>query len=162
MELPYGTIYVLNKANVGWSYGGYSFAFDKFDYDWWLFTEEDVFIGGEDYYKKIIEKFNSVENCGFVGVVGCHEGDYPAHCDGGMGLTSKKVLTKVKKKIGYLPHLTHTGFTPKDIRYEVIRYGEIPFTNEIHKLGFKLVPYTKEGRWGFEHNFCNPYMLFKK
>ena len=57
-----------------------------------------------------------------------------------MGLTSVKVLNELEKKFGNLP------FANQNMSQDylsIIKYGEIAFTNSIHKIGYKLTEIEK-------------------
>lgn len=161
-KTPLGKIIILNRHNVGWSFGAYSDAFKKYQkkYKYWIFTEDDIVVGSERYYSKAIERFECELNIGFVSFIGISnpEGSIfgvPAHTHGGIGLSHSKVLRKVND--GNLPH--HRGEMGKDARAykdQVIREGEIPFTNEIYKLGYKLVVYGDGKSWDLDRNLCIP------
>ena len=56
-----GKIICLNRDNIGRSFGAFSYAFSKFrsKYDYYLFSEDDILIFGENYIVKGIEIFNA-------------------------------------------------------------------------------------------------------
>jgi hypothetical protein len=144
----------VDRPNDGGSYGAYDWAYRKYRglYDWWLFTEDDVVVGGENYYDRLIEKFQSTPNCGFVATIGVEPG-FLVHAHGGIGLTSAAVLERV---FGYcggcLPHPCGSGWA----RHLAIIQGEIPFTNVIAHLGYQVVPFGLPG-WDWENNLCLPF-----
>lgn len=154
-ETKNGHIYVIyNHLNNG-SFGGYDLAFQYFrdKYYWWMFSEDDVLIYGEDYYRKHIEKF--VDRVGFVASIGIMRLEYPPHAHGGFGLTTINVLEKVvKRNNDHLPHLM-----PPYSRNKNIHHGEIPFTNEIEQLGYVLEELDPREWSQKEH--CKPYLMLK-
>ena len=160
-KLPYGTLYVRERENAGWSYGAYDYAFKNFDYENWLFTENDLFVGGDRYYKRLLKDFKSRRNCGFLGLINVAKTHWPTHCSGGLGITKKSVLNKVVERFGMLPH--HTGTVHPERLYEkndVVQNGEIAFTNAILEIGYNLETMSV-GEWGLTKNFTIPYYNYK-
>jgi hypothetical protein len=143
-NLPHGRIRVLHRKNFGISFGAYNHAFLTLrgDYDYFIFTEDDVTISRNGYAHKGIEFFNRTKNCGFVAYVGISkkaldlnfEDALSAH--GAIGLSSTVVLNRVVERVGSLPHADESS--PQTYQ-DHLRYGEVAFTNKIYKLGFKLV-----------------------
>ena len=140
-----GIFRLLERENVGISFGGYDAAFSKFgtDYDYFFFSEDDVLIFKDGYYGSFLETFNSAEEIGFVGLtmtIGkrCYRkrrggSRIPAHIGGGVGLTSTENLRKVKRVIGSLPHYVQR----REKRREDL--DEICFTAVYHvDLGMEL------------------------
>lgn len=150
-----GHIYVIHRDNTGGSFGCYHDAYIKLrnKYEWFMFTEDDLFIFGDNYYKKAIERFIS-KNLGFLSFIGIGQRDDMPHAHGGVGLTHKNILEQVLTVYGQLPH-------PRELfnKSSAIRSGEIPFTNVIHKMGYKLDLYGKES-WD-KDNLLLPYYNFK-
>jgi hypothetical protein len=143
-SLGLGKIRVLNRKNIGRSFGGYNHAFKmlRSEYDYFIFTEDDIIISRDGYASKGIQFFNQTRNCGFVayqsissiGLDYCPEDALHAH--GGVGLSNVSVLDAVVRHHGALPHADET--TSQEY-VDIINNGEIPFTNKIHKLGYKLI-----------------------
>lgn len=161
-ETRWGKIKVLANDNIGWSFGAYDEAYQvlKNDYHYWLFTEDDIFVGGNNYYSRLIEKFNEDNWTGFVALVQVVNHTYGKHCGGGVGLTSSKVLEKLNKRLGYLPHHIEeddSKLSPAEIKAKIIQEGEVPFTNEILKMGYDLIPFEQQDSWNMERNLCSPY-----
>jgi hypothetical protein len=141
--LQKGKIRVLHRKNFGLSYGAYSHAFMtlRSEYDYFIFTEDDIIIGRNGYASRGIEIFNEMKNCGFVAYQGItstaidlgQEDAFSAH--GGIGLSSTNVLDNVARHYGALPHANETS--PQTYQ-DQLRFGEVAFTNKIYKLGFRL------------------------
>ena len=70
--LQKGNIRVIQRNNVGLSFGAYSDAFKLFrnEYEYFIFTEDDLSILENNYVKKSIELFESSKNAGFLAFVG--------------------------------------------------------------------------------------------
>jgi hypothetical protein len=139
-----GIIKVLHGANWGRSFGAYNEAYQNFknEYEYWIFTEDDILVNGHNYYKIAIENFNKRENIGFVAIQGVsthgldgESGEHAKHAHGGCGITHVKILNELNKKLGKLPHCDKTESQSYE---DCIIKGEIAFTNEIMKLGYEL------------------------
>lgn len=150
-----GHIYVIHRANNGGSFGCYNDAYVKLrsKYEWFLFTEDDLFVFGDNYYKKLITKFNEYR-VGFLALIGIGHRDDNAHAHGGVGLTHRDILDQVFTVYGKLPHAKE-AFS----KASAIRDGEIPFTNVINKMGYKLQVYGSD-EWD-KDNLLLPYYNFK-
>lgn len=165
-DFAWGKIYTIVRPNTGWSFGGYNAAYQRFkdDFGYWIFTEDDILVGGKNYFSKLIEKFNSTEGIGFVSLIKICRNSYGVHAGGGVGLTHSKVLKQVDEWNKGLPHHREPDNPDLDHRYQkhdVIRNGEVPFTNEILKMGLDLVSYGDEKRWNLESNLCIPYFNYQ-
>lgn len=145
-----GTIRVLNRENRGGSFGAYDYAFRNIQAEYFLLTDDDIFIVGDKYAQKMIDRLNE-RNLGFVALHGITEGRHPTHANGAVGLTKSSILQEVMDICGKLPHHTDTvGW----FRSHIIMDGEIPFTNEIVKLGYSMENYGNG--WG-EWSLIVPY-----
>lgn len=146
-DLP-NNIKVINRNNNGGSFGVYLEVFQntKLAYDYYLFTEDDIIIGGtENYVNMIIDKLDS--HTGFVAMVGV--GQPGRHAHGGVGLVSKNTLELV---YGDTNPYMYEGFN----RRKSIEH-EIDFTNTIaEKSGLSVEPYGIE-KWDFKRNLCIDY-----
>lgn len=146
-----GKIYFFTRENVGISYGAFSEAFDalKYKYDYWYFNEDDYVIDTPNRLssdiKRLTENFSRV---GYVATSGVCPNypttEYPTHVHFGLGLSSRNVLKLVCANSinGKLPYFDDRK-THDDVS-EHERYGEVPFTNSIHNLGYDLVTTTDE------------------
>ena len=138
-----GKLKVLHRENYGRSFGGYNAAFEAFEdcYDYWLFTEDDILLNGNYYYSKLVSCFERKKNTGFVAAqalssAGLDSESNLLHAHGGVGLSHRRVLQKVKAEQGYLPHCRKGE--PQDF-HSIVRNGEIAFTHVIDQMGFGLV-----------------------
>lgn len=151
-----GTIHVMYRENTGGSFGAYNDAFLRYgkEYDYWLFTEDDIMVGGRDYYRRILEKFRARKNVGFVALVGMARHPLGTHAHGGVGLTSREILNNiVRNNNGELPY--HHGDWNKA---NVVEEGEVKFTNFIEsKIGKEIVVFHDEDEWNLETKLCIPY-----
>jgi len=149
-KLKRGVIRVLHRENIGRSFGGRNFAFKKLkdEYDYFIFTEDDTMISVDGYASIGVDIFNKTKNCGFVAYEGVSdksqfnlskEDTISAH--GGVGLSSTKVLNYIVDKYGSLAY-AKKGSSQEYA--DIIKNGEIAFTNEIYKSGFQLVSIPKD------------------
>lgn len=163
----YGTIKVLHKpGNNGWSFGAFAYAYEELrnDYEYWMFTEDDILIGGDKYYFEAIEKLNIANDNGFVAMIKVCYHPMGTHAGGGVGLSKTKYLDKVVERAGKLPHFTGVDDLNLDVlrrRAEVIKHGEVPFTNVLIELGYKIVPFGNQLEWDLNKNRILPYYDYK-
>lgn len=144
-KLKNGKIIIIQNSNDGWSYGAFNKGFEvlKNDYDYFIFTEDDMIITKNDYAKISLETFINSKNCGFVsygGITSWFEDETSkenlVHAHGAWGFTSKKILDEIYLKNGKLPHSKHSE---KKYYKNIITEGEIKFTHLIFKMGYSLV-----------------------
>ncbi len=123
------------------------FQINREKYEWFLITCDDVCLLGENYLTKIKEKWTPY--AGYIAMQGLN--DSP-HVHGSIGLTHRNILDQVCEiNNGELPH-------PKGVFVQEanILYGERPFTNLIHQLGYELVKFNDSEEWKRD-NLCMPY-----
>ncbi|HEV7744442.1 MAG TPA: hypothetical protein VGO56_05560 [Pyrinomonadaceae bacterium] len=137
-ETKNGVFKVIERENSGISYGAFSHVFDlhKDDYDFWFFNEDDYIIDAENYMLNDYHQFREIDNnAGYISESGVCDNfpltEYPTHVHFGLGLTSREILSQV----GKLPYMV-SNTDSADMHH---LYGEIPFTNEIYKLGYDLI-----------------------
>lgn len=149
-KLKNGNLYVIHRKNTGGSFGAYNDAYLALrnKYEWFLFTEDDLFIGGDEYYLKAVKKFKDL---GFLAFIDVGERDEQTHCHGGVGLSHRKILNEVMIIPRKLP--CPEGYFDKQ---QAIREGEIPFTNKIYQMGYKLKRMGEFEGWSIK-NYCLPY-----
>ena len=143
-NLKNGKIITIQNTNKGWSYGAFSRGFKELNeiYDYFIFTEDDVIISRKNYAKISLDIFNRDTNCGFVSYWGLTNhldkstgNQNLIHAHGASGFSSSKVLKKIYKKYGKLPH---SELSDKKYYDKIISEGEIQFTNVILKMGYTL------------------------
>lgn len=161
-ETRWGQIGVITRSNVGWSFGAYNEAYQIFknDYNYWLFTEDDIFVGSENYFARLIEKWSEDKFHGFISLIRIINHSFGTHCAGGVGFTSSKILEKLNKRRGFLPHHNAPDNMELDFihrKSQIIQQGEVPFTNEILKMGYDLISFSDQKDWNLEKNLCIPY-----
>lgn len=161
----YGRIYTLNRPNIGWSFGAYSDAYKTFRgrYDFWLFTEEDILVGGPNYARRLLTKWNE-GGTDFLALVKAVDHSLGRHAGGGVGFTSHSVLEKIWEEHNCLPHYKEPSNPNADVlieRDKVIRAGEVAFTNTIIQQGGTIVDFGPNDSWSLEDNLCVPYYHYK-
>lgn len=138
-KMKHGRVLVMQRENVGLSFGSYNHAFARLgaDYDYYLFTEDDIIINGDGYAEIGINTFRERENCGFVAYLAL---GYDANIKGraaagGIGVSSYAVLNHVCQVNGSLSYFNRSSL---ENRWEHILHGELAFTNDITRLGYVL------------------------
>lgn len=159
VETKNGVYKVFQRPNYGGSFAGYNYAFRNTDYWGYLFTEEDIIVFGDNYYKRIVERFKEEKDAGFLCLIDASLGRlYPIHCHGGVGFTTREQMNKVVDKNGDLPFPKMDGWDQR----RAVREGEAPFTNCYLQNGMKLFRMKEhKTEWCWE-NFAKSYYLLKK
>jgi hypothetical protein len=153
MKTANGVLKVVWRKNSGGSFGGYNWAFRNTDYDGFIFTEDDIIVAGDNYYRKLYDAMHSMRRVGYVCLIGASKKEDTRHCHGGVGFTTRKRLKLNVDKNGDLPHPHKSGW---DQRAAVLQ-GEIPFSNGIREQNYKLIVIPDMTRqWDFV-NLCKPY-----
>lgn len=149
-----GKIIVANRDNVGGSFGAYSFAYENYDYDFYLFTEDDIFIFGEEYLKKLHE-LRSEKSVNFLALVGMSDDNrHPIHAHGAVGLVDRQTLESIAEN-GKLPYYYGNEWK----RMWVIIEGEIEFTQAMIR---KRIPVGYFGHKSWDsRNYVMPYYNLK-
>ncbi len=146
-EINKGKIIIYHRNNSGLSFGAFSDAFKKYrnHYDYFIFTEDDLSIIKENYFKYSTEIFKKNKHNGFLSFISTTKikgsiakklkikKNESIGCHGFCGLSSSYVLGKVYDKFGKLPH--NDGNDYKD----GITYGEVKIPLEITRAGFKII-----------------------
>ena len=149
--IPGGKIICITRENIGRSFGAYNEAFMKFryDYDFFLFTEDDIVINQKNYLKIGLDLWKNTPKAGFVAYIGTTkigkwrwkplglDKNTAYSCHGATGLSSTEILNKVVEKYGSLPYYKGAE------RDKDITYGEVAFPNSIFQLGYKLLDLPK-------------------
>lgn len=131
------------RENIGRSFGAYDYAFRKYKeiFDYFIFTEDDVLIHGEEYATTAINEFNSYENVGFVSIIGISNkifgnSNLLPHAHGGVGISSTKILKKIYDKNN--GKLSYSIDENKQEYSDIILYGEIAFSADFLKNGYRV------------------------
>lgn len=163
MKTRNGCVRVIFKPNnIGWSFGDFNYAFNilKDEYKYFIFTEDDIFIGGDKYAKNMVERYEKDE-LGYLALLGIMFHPLGTHCGGGIGMASSEVLTKVCAfNRGILPHYTKENelkIPTLNFRDLIIKHGEVDFTNIYLQTGMKIAEYGPCKSWNLEENYCFPY-----
>jgi len=146
MKTPRGQITVLERENIGISFGAFNHVFSKYwrRYDHWFFIEDDQIIVKPGVYQKAIEQIHLDNTVGYVCAVGASlYVDAIRHAHGGVGITTRNILREVfraspcfRHPEGHLPYHWEKGYAGQ------VHYGEIRFTNGIDKAGYRLVDHA--------------------
>jgi len=137
-------VVVLRRPNYGFSFGSFSYAYDKYkNFTYYIFTEDDyVFI--RDYFDlELITRYESLPKCGFL----CsYIADRQKGCTlltddhflVSVGLTSADVLAKIWQKHKSIPHAKHGGAS------------QIAFLRAFLDEGYLLYDYASDFRIPFQ------------
>ena len=146
LVIPGGKVLILERENIGMSYGSYSDAFKKYKnyYDYFLFTEDDWLIYGEKYFDVGLNVFKKDKTVGMVAYqaktrIGKHHWEdldlnqnNAFTCHSTCGLASTEALNKIFNKFGRLPYFDGNDY------FKSIRYGECKFGSSFYKVGYKI------------------------
>lgn len=150
-----GKIIAITIPNLGLSFDGYNFAYNKFrqDYKNWIFSEDDHIIFSDNYYDLFLEEYekNIKENIGFLAFAPISS-FHIVHSGGGFGLTKREILDQIINKFGSLACLS-AGYD--------IRYSEIMFTNQIIQLGYNLIAQKTFSCYPINHDMCADHSIHR-
>lgn len=132
-----GHLRVIHRDNYGRSFGGYNSAYEQFghQYQYWTFTEDDILVLGDNYFRICIDNFEKRPGTGFVAIQGLSRHIRP-HAHGGVGTTRIDVLDRLHQTFGKLPHCERHQSQAYD---DIVLHGEIAFTNSLLRMGYGLV-----------------------
>lgn len=147
-----GRVRVLTSGNFGRSFGGRHHAYERFrsEYDHWLFTEDDILILGDKYFKVCLDTYYRRADTGFVAIQGLSD-DASLHAHGGVGALHVSVLQQLHAKLGKLPHCA--ADQSQDYN-DILAFGEVAFSTEIIDLGYRIVPVKSPTRlyaYAYDH-----------
>jgi hypothetical protein len=147
-----GRLRVLTSGNYGRSFGGRHHAYERFrsEYDHWLFTEDDILILGDRYFKVCLETYYRRADTGFVAIQGLSD-DESLHAHGGVGALHVGVLHQLHARLGKLPHC---GADCSQDYQDIVTFGEVAFSSEIINLGYRIVPVKSPTRlyaYAYDH-----------
>ena len=160
METRCGRIYCISRENTGRNFAAYRYGYETFknDYDYFMFIPDDYVMLAKGYYKESIDRYlkyeKENENCAVLALVGTGTAMYDiedllktTHAHDGISLIHKKYIEEHYEKIGPLAAATSAknvisdNYEGTDIIHEHVTGGEIPFTNNFIKLGYKIVSF---------------------
>ena len=163
-ETKCGKVYCFHRENKGKNFAGYRHGYEKFKdkYDYFMFIPDDHVILAKNYYSesllRYIEKMEK-ENCAVLALIGTGTAMYDredlletTHAHDGISLIHKKYIEEHYEKFGSLAAaddadnilLDDNGeviTTTSDIVWNHVFDGEIPFTANFIKLGYKVLSY---------------------
>lgn len=147
-----GRVRVLTAPNYGRSFGGRHQAYEHFrsEYDHWLFTEDDILILGDQYFRVCLDAYYRRRGTGFVAIQGISS-DGGLHAHGGVGALHVRVLDQLHHKLGRLPHCGPGESQDYD---SILAYGEVAFSTEILVLGYRIAtvdPPTRLYAFAYDH-----------
>ena len=154
METRCGRIYCISRENTGRNFAAYRYGYETFknDYDFFMFIPDDHIMMAKNYYRESIKRYNKKieeDNCAVLALTGTGiiNDDQTIHAHDGISLIHKKYIEEHYEKIGPLAAATSAKNVISDnyegtgIILEHVTGGEIPFTNNFIKLGYKIVSF---------------------
>jgi len=140
---------IINRPNIGGSFGAYMEVFQntKANYDYYIFTEDDVLIGGTTNYIQLMHDMMNINtNTGFLALIGLGQ---PTHAHGGVGMVSRNLLDATYDNTN--PFLFEGPYN----RQRSCN-NEIDFTNTIQRVTGKSVYTHSTTSWDLQ-NLCIDY-----
>jgi hypothetical protein len=143
---------IVFRENYGMSYGAWSDAFakNKNEFDYWFFDEDDYFFMQHDWDQYFINKFESLDNCGYLCCL-VRENHARKHAGHSVGISSKKVLLELFNKFGELPHSKMRDYGSNesegqiDQTYSIVQMGyDIYDIRDDYKVDFVWALYTED------------------
>jgi hypothetical protein len=136
------------RENFGMSYAAWSDAFDRNEdkYEYFVFNEDDYFFVENNWDSYLVNKFNSLGDCGYLCMVlrePHHWNDYKKHAAHSVGISSNFVLKQVKNKFGFLPHSKKGDYQSNE------KDGQIAQTFSMLELGFNIYDVREDYRVAF-------------
>jgi RimJ/RimL family protein N-acetyltransferase len=138
-----GTAKVIDRENMGMSFGSYNFAFEQFNdvYDYFCLIEDDHVIVKDGYYRTAKMQLENNANLGFVALVKINSRPQlrVSFAAGAVGFTTSRILKQAYDlNGGKLPHYDQTtGITTGDYALQK-KSGEYEFTGLIYSMGYTL------------------------
>lgn len=135
------------RQNIGFSYGCFSHHFERyrFEYDYFIFNEDDYFLVQNNWDRYLIDKYESLPHCGYLCPIVREPNSwnnfkrFAGHC---FGISSSINLNKIYNKYGSLPWSELND-------YVIQEKIQIEFTNVFEEFGLKLYDIREEYRVAF-------------
>ena len=147
LKLQNSDIEINIRDNIGMSYGAFSDIFGKnMDaYDYYIFNEDDYVIVQDNFDEYLVNKFESIPNCGYLCGLVREIAHFEKNRHAGMssGISSYKILKEVWDKYGELPHSKGKDYTDNEKRGQTIQ------TVAIRDLGYEIYDIREEYRMKF-------------
>jgi hypothetical protein len=128
------TIEILERPNVGLSYGSFSDAYARYrqQFDYYIFMEDDYKFCQPHF--DIIMKELMAPTCGFI----CGYMHY-AHAGVYLGMVRSSACEKIYERHGRLPYCDDTEILPPDLRYRANeQQGQIAQSRAFMEAGYEL------------------------
>lgn len=135
------------RENYGMSYGAFSDIFGRYmdKYDYYIFNEDDYVIIQDNFDEYLVNKFESLPNCGYLCGLVREIAHYEKNRHAGMssGISSYKILKEVQDKYGELPHSKGKDYLSNE------KQGQTIQTAAIIGLGYNIYDIREEYRMRF-------------
>jgi len=152
------------RKNIGISYGAFSDIFKKYQdlYDYYIFNEDDYVIVQDNFDDYLVNKFNSLPNCGYLcGLVRETSDIHAKHAGMSSGISSYTALKKVLDTYGELPHAKTGDYG----RNEVI--SQVNQSNAFIQVGYEIYDIREDYRVQMKsaekidgHNVVHRYFMW--
>jgi len=152
------------RKNYGLSYGAFSDIFKKYmdNYDYYIFNEDDYVIVQDNFDEYMVNKFDSLPNCGYLcGLVRETSKFHQKHAGMSSGISSYEVLKKIYDLYGELPHAKTTDYSNNEC------YSQVEQSNAMVKLGYEIYDIREEYRLQMKsaekidgHNLVHRYFMW--
>jgi len=152
------------RENYGLSYGAFSDVFIKNmnKYDYFIFNEDDYVIVQDNFDEYLVNKFESLPNCGYLcGLVRETSSVHAKHAGMSSGISSYKALKKVVDKFGELPHAKTGDYGSNE---SISQVGQ---SNAFIQVGYEIYDIREEYRMQMksaekqgEHNVVHRYFMW--
>lgn len=135
------------RENIGMSYGAFSDIFGKNmdKYDYYIFNEDDYVIVQDNFDQYLVDKFESIPNCGYLCGLVREIAHFEKNRHAGMssGISSYKIFKEVWDKYGELPHSKGKDYISNE------KQGQTIQTVAIRDLGYEIYDIREEYRMRF-------------
>ena len=135
------------RENYGMSYGAFSDIFGKNmgKYDYYIFNEDDYVIVQDNFDEYLVNKFESIPNCGYLCGLVREIAHFEKNRHAGMssGISSFKHLKEIWDKYGELPHSKGKDYTSNE------KQGQTIQTVALRDLGYEIYDIREEYRMRF-------------
>jgi len=131
------------RENIGLSYGAFSeiFGTNMDAYDYYIFNEDDYVIVQDNFDEYLVNKFNSLPNCGYLcGLVRETTDIHAKHAGMSSGISSYSVLKKVYDKFGELPYAKSGDYSDNEC------ISQVGQSNAFLQIGYDIYDIREDYR----------------
>lgn len=156
-EIKNGKIRTFTTNNKQSSFDGYNTAFKNFMYDYenWIFSEDDHLLFANNYYDIFIEEYNNniKNNIGFLAFAPISTTCATTHSGGGFGLCKREDLIKVLDINGGNLPSSNCGYN--------VPQSEVLFTHSFITIGKSLIQQNSFSCYPINHSMCIDHSIHR-